>query len=61
MIMLGIGRFPYIGMTGDLVKIIASDNGARIIPEPQEPGQKLRYFALVTRSLPVLPPRVQRD
>jgi hypothetical protein len=30
--------FPCTGMTGDLVKIIASDNGARILPEPQESG-----------------------
>jgi hypothetical protein len=25
----GDGRFPYIGMSGDLIKIVATDNGMR--------------------------------
>ena len=36
---------PCTGMTSDLVKIIASDNGCAILPEPQNPVRNPRYFA----------------
>ena len=50
----GNGRFPYTETTGGLAEIAVGADGARILPEPQEPGQKPRYFApcdaLLTRG-----------
>ena len=50
----GIGRFPYTETTGGLAEIAVGADGARILPEPQESGQKTRYFApcdpLLTRG-----------
>ena len=50
----GNGRFPYTETTGGLAEIAVGADGARILPEPQEPGQKTRYFApcdpLLTRG-----------
>jgi hypothetical protein len=61
----GSGRFPYIAMTGGLVKIIASANGAPILPEPQESGQNPATSPLVTlltrgRGLDEGPPDQER-
>jgi hypothetical protein len=50
----GNGRFPYTETTGGLAEIAVGADGARILPELQEPGQKTRYFApcdpLLTRG-----------
>jgi hypothetical protein len=50
----GNGRFPYTETTGGLAEIAVGADGARILPEPQEPGQRTRYFAPCDPLLPVV-------